>query len=185
MVKEKIKLRFTWIFLKMRPVFKWLIRLRGSPQAIAGGFSLGLFIAFTPTIGVQIVLAFSLATVLNVNRPAAVLAVWLTNPVTIPAIFTLNYWLGSLIWEGPSVSVVSRRLIELASQLTTLDIWAITDQLSAVAELGMDIIVPLIFGSIITGTLSSILTYVILLRLLTFLFARRAKRKKQRWSDKQ
>ena len=178
MAKEKIKLRFTWIFLRMRPVFKWLIRLRGSPQAIAGGFSLGLFIAFTPTIGVQIVLAFFLATVLNVNRPAAVLAVWITNPVTIPAIFTLNYWLGSLIWEGPSVSVVSRRFFELASQLTTLDIWAITDQLSAVAELGMDIIVPLILGSIIAGTLSSVLTYVILLRLLTFLFARRAKRKK-------
>jgi len=164
----------------MRPVFKWLIRLRGSPQAIAGGFSLGLFIAFTPTIGLQIVLAFFLATVLNVNRPAAVLAVWITNPVTIPAIFTLNYWLGSLIWEGPSVSVVSRRFFELASQLTTLDIWAITDQLSAVAELGMDIIVPLILGSIIAGTLISVLTYVILLRLLTFLSARRAKRKKQR-----
>jgi len=180
MAKEKIKLRFTWIFLRMRPVFKWLIRLRGSPQAIAGGFSLGLFIAFTPTIGLQIVLAFFLATVLNVNRPAAVLAVWITNPVTIPAIFTLNYWLGSLIWEGPSVSVVSRRFFELASQLTTLDIWAITDQLSAVAELGMDIIVPLILGSIIAGTLSSVLTYVILLRLLTFLSARRAKRKKQR-----
>jgi len=178
MAKEKIKLRFTWILLRMRPVFKWLIRLRGSPQAIAGGFSLGLFIAFTPTIGLQIVLAFFLATVLNVNRPAAVLAVWITNPVTIPAIFTLNYWLGSLIWEGPSVSVVSRRFFELASQLTTLDIWAITDQLSAVAELGMDIIVPLILGSIIAGTLSSVLTYVILLRLLTFLFARRAKRKK-------
>ena len=180
MAKEKIKLRFTWIFLRMRPVFKWLIRLRGSPQAIAGGFSLGLFIAFTPTIGLQILLAFFLATVLNVNRPAAVLAVWITNPATIPAIFTLNYWLGSLIWEGPSVSVVSRRLFELASQLTTLDIWAITDQLSAVAELGMDIIVPLILGSIIAGTLISVLTYVILLRLLTFLFARRAKRKKQR-----
>lgn len=162
----------------MRPVFKGLIRLRGSPQAIAGGFSLGLFIAFTPTIGVQIVLALFLATVLNVNRPAAVLAVWITNPVTIPAIFTFNYWLGSLIWDGPSVSVVSRRLFEMATQLTTLDLWAITDQFSAVAELGIDIIVPLILGSIIAGTLSSILTYVILLRLLTFLFARRANREK-------
>lgn len=169
----------------MRPVLKWLVRLRGSPQAIAGGFSSGLFIAFTPTIGVQIVLAFFLATALNVNRPAAVLAVWITNPVTIPAIFTLNYWLGSLILEGPSVSVVSRRLFELVSQLTTLDIWAITDQLSAVAELGMDIIVPLILGSVIAGTISSVLSYVILLRILTFLFARRAKRKKERWSDKQ
>jgi len=178
MVKEKVKLPFTLIFLRMRPVFRWLVRLRGSPHAIAGGFSLGLFIAFTPTIGVQIVLAFFMATALNLNRPAAVLAVWITNPVTIPAIFSLNYWLGSLIWEGPSVLVVSHRLFELASQLTTLDLWAIADQLSAVAELGMDIIVPLILGSIIAGTFSATLSYVILLRLLTFLFARRARRKK-------
>ena len=180
MAKEKIKLPFTWIFLRLRPVLRWLIRLRGSPQAIAGGFSLGLFIAFTPTIGLQIVLAFFLATALNVNRPAAVLAVWITNPITIPAIFSINYWLGSLVWEGPSVPVVSRRLFELASQLTTLDLWAITDQLSAVAELGMDIIIPLVLGSIIAGTLSSILSYFILLRLLTFLVARRAKRKRMK-----
>ena len=178
MAKEKIKLHFTWILLRMRPVFRWFIRLRGSPQAIAGGFSLGLFIAFTPTIGLQIVLAFFLATALNVNRPAAVLAVWITNPLTIPVIFSFNYWLGSLIWDGPSVPVVSRRLYDMASQLTTLDFWAITDQLSAVAELGMDIIVPLILGSMIAGTLSAILSYIILFRLFTFLFARRAKRKK-------
>jgi uncharacterized protein (DUF2062 family) len=178
MEKEKLKLPLTWIFLRMRPVFRWIIRLRGSPQAIAGGFSLGLFIAFTPTIGVQIFLAFFLATVLNLNRPAAVLVVWITNPLTIPAIFSLNYWLGSLIWEGPSVQVVSRRLFELASQLTTLDFWAITEQLSAVAELGVDVIVPLILGSIIAGTLSATLSYVILLRLFTFLFVHRAMRKK-------
>jgi uncharacterized protein (DUF2062 family) len=180
MAKEKIKLPFTWIFLRLRPVLRWLIRLRGSPQAIAGGFSLGLFIALTPTIGLQIVLAFFLATALNVNRPAAVLAVWITNPITIPAIFSINYWLGSLIWEGPSVPDVSLRLFELASQLTTLDLWAITDQLSAVTELGIDIIIPLVLGSIIAGTLSSILSYFILLRLLTFLVARRAKRKRMK-----
>ena len=178
MVKEKVKLQFTWIFFRMRPVFRWLFRLRGSPQAIAGGFSLGLFIAFTPTIGIQVVLAFFMATALDLNRTAAVLAVWITNPVTIPAIFSLNYWLGSLIWEGPSVLVVSQRLFQLATQLATLDFWAITDQLSAVAELGIDIIVPLILGSFIAGTLSATLSYVILLRLFTFLFARRARRKK-------
>ena len=178
MEKEKIKLPLTWVFLRMRPLFRWIIRLRGSPHAIAGGFSLGLFIAFTPTIGVQIILAFFVATALNLNQPAAFLAVWITNPVTIPVIFSLNYWLGSFIWEGPALPVVSHQLFKLASKLTTLDLWAITDQLSAVAALGMDVIVPLILGSIIAGTLSAALSYVILLRLLTFLFAHRARRKK-------
>ena len=178
MKKEKVKLPLTWVFLRMRPVLRWIFRLRGSPQAIAGGFSLGLFIAFTPTIGIQIVLAVFLATALNLNRPAAALAVWITNPVTIPAILSLNYWLGSHIWKGPSVPEVSRRLFEFASQLTTLDLWAITDQFSAVAELGEDVIVPLILGSIIAGTLSAALSYVILLRFFNYLFARRAIRRK-------
>jgi len=178
MAKAKVTLPFTRIFLRMRPVFRWLVQYRGSPQAIAGGFSLGLFIAFTPTIGIQIVLAFFMATALSLNRPAAVLAVWITNPVTIPVIFSLNYWLGSLIWEGPSALVVSQRLFELTSLLTSLDLWAITEQLSAVAELGMGIIVPLILGSIIAGAFSATLSYFILLRLLILLSERRTRRKK-------
>lgn len=180
MEKEKINRPFIWLFLKMRPVFRWTARLRSSPREIAGGLALGIFLAFTPTIGFQIVLAIILATMLNLNRPAAIAGACITNPVTIPVIFTFNYWLGSLIWTGPSVSTVYRHLIDLTARIAKLDIWEITDQLAAVFQLGPDIIAPLILGSLIAGTLSAGLSYVVLLRLLEAFFARRARRKKSK-----
>lgn len=177
MQKERTRRPLTRVFLRIRPVFRWIVRLRSSPGAIAGGFSLGLFIAFTPTVGLQVILAVILATILNVNRPAAIMAVWVTNPVTIPAIFTFNYWLGSHLWAGPSVSLVSQHLAKLAARLTTLDIWEITDQLKAVAELGQEIIIPLLLGSIIVGVIVAAVSFIILLKLLRLFFARRDRKK--------
>jgi len=177
MEKEKINRPFIWLFLKIRPVLRWAIRLRSTPKGIAGGFALGIFLAFTPTIGFQIVLAIIFAPMLNLNQPAAIIGACVTNPVTIPVIFTFNYWLGSLIWPGPSVSDVSRHLIDLTARIAKLDIWEITDQLTAVLQLGPDIIAPLLVGSLIAGALSAGLSYVILLRMLEAFFARRARRK--------
>ena len=57
------------IVIPYRSVIKWLVRLRRSPRAIAGGFALGTFVAFTPTMGIQFVIVFFLATILNLNRP--------------------------------------------------------------------------------------------------------------------
>lgn len=177
MEKQIVSRSFTSFLFKMRPVFRWFIRLRSSPRAIAGGFSVGVFIAFTPTIGLQILLAIIVATMMNVNRPAAIIAVWVTNPVTIPVIFTFNYWVGSLILPGPSVATVSRYLFDLAATISHLDIWEIKDQLGAVSRLGMDVIYPLVVGSIIVGTLCATLTYVALSRLLEYFLARRKQRR--------
>ena len=180
MKREKVTLPFTWFFLKIRPVLRWLIKLRSSPKAIAGGFALGLFIAFTPTIGAQIIISVILATSLNVNRTASVLAVWLTNPATIPAIFTFNYWVGSHIFPGPSVSEVSRTILNLASRVTKLDVWEIKGQLLAVSELGFDIIIPLFIGSILNGIVCAGLSYIVLLRLLEGFFERRERKRKSK-----
>jgi hypothetical protein len=177
MEKQTVTRPFTWLLFRMRPVFRWFIRLRSSPAAIAGGFALGVFIAFTPTIGLQVILAIILATMANVNRPAAVMSVWLTNPVTIPVVFTFNYWVGSLILPGPSVSTVSHHLLDLATTISHLDVWEIKHQLGAVSRLGMDIICPLVLGSVIVGAICALLTYFLVHGLLEFFLSRRKRRR--------
>jgi uncharacterized protein (DUF2062 family) len=172
-------LSFKRIFLKLRPVLRWIFRLRGSPKAVAGGFGLGIFIAFTPTVGVQVVLAFAIATLLNLNRVAAVLPVWITNPVTIPFIFTFNYWLGSLIWPGPRVGDVYRRMLKTAADMATLDIWEIRAQIEAFVFLGKEIIIPLVIGSVFVGGCAGYLGYFALLKLFAWFSLRReVKRRK-------
>ncbi len=168
------------IFLRLRPVLRWLVRFRGSPEAIAGGFGLGVFVAFTPTVGAQIIIAIVLATALNLSRASAVIPVWLTNPVTIPLIFTFNYWVGSLIWEGPAVADVYKRMLKITTTLATLDIWEIRDQMKTFALLGKEIFIPLVAGSILVGGCAGYLGYFILLRLLHWLSKRHSMKKRKR-----
>ncbi len=131
------------LLIRLRPVLKWLFTLRGSSKAIAGGLSLGMFIAFTPTIGFQVILAALFATIFNLNRPAAILTVWITNPVTIPVIFTFNYWVGIMIFPGPPVSDVASRLLEFVKQMASFDIWQVLDQFTAFMHLGKEVLIPL------------------------------------------
>ena len=63
-------------------------------------FFVGLFVAFMPVPG-QMVLAALLAVLLGCNLPLSVSLVWITNPVTMPAIFFLAYKIGALLIDVP------------------------------------------------------------------------------------
>jgi uncharacterized protein (DUF2062 family) len=63
-------------------------------------FFVGLFLAFIPVPG-QMVLAALGAVMLRCNLPISVGLVWITNPLTVPAIFYLAYQVGALIIDVP------------------------------------------------------------------------------------
>lgn len=162
--------------LRLRPALRWLMKLRSSPRAIAGGFALGTFIAFTPTVGLQIILAICFSTLFNWNRPAAILPVWVSNPVTIPPIFTFNYFIGQKIWGGPPVSEVSQLFITIGTTMARLDFWDFEKLMHSLLGLGMELIIPLCLGSCIVGLIAATIVYFPMLQLMCFL----AKRKRQR-----
>lgn len=170
--------RFTTrILLRVRPILRWLLKLRSSPRSVAGGFALGTFLAFTPTVGVQLVLALLLATLCNLNRPAAAIPVWITNPVTIPPLFTFNYWVGCQFWSGPSVTMVYGEFMSLAKQLASLDLFSMREQFMSIMRLGWDIIVPLLIGSLLVGAAAAGAVYYLALRLMVLLSRRRQRKK--------
>ena len=63
-------------------------------------FFVGLFVAFMPVPG-QMLLAALLAVNLRCNLPLSVGLVWITNPITMPAIFYLAYRVGAMIIDVP------------------------------------------------------------------------------------
>lgn len=69
-------------------------------RSVSGACFLGLFLAFMP-IPFQMVLAAAGAILFHVNLPIAVILVWISNPLTIPAIFYLSYKVGSMILDSP------------------------------------------------------------------------------------
>ena len=63
-------------------------------------FFVGLFVAFMPIPG-QMILAALMAVLLSCNLPLSISLVWITNPVTMPAIFFLSYKVGAMIVDVP------------------------------------------------------------------------------------
>jgi uncharacterized protein (DUF2062 family) len=81
-------------------------------RSLAGGFSLGLFIAFTPTIPFHMVLACLGALYFRVNLPAALLACWVSNPLTAIPIYATAWRIGETILH--SMPLVERYLAAYA-----------------------------------------------------------------------
>ncbi|MGW8313037.1 MAG: DUF2062 domain-containing protein [Desulfuromonadales bacterium] len=124
------------------------IRLRGLPEEIAKGVALGIFIGMTPTFGFQMVIAIFFAYLLRENRLAAVLGVWITNPVTAPFIYAAEYEGGRLLLGMDRAS--------LPTEFT----W------QAYTHLGWEILFPMWVGGIVFGIIFGFLSYLITLKLV-------------------
>ncbi len=118
-----------------------------------------------------------LATILNMNRPAAFVTIWITNIATVAPIYTFNYWVGSLFWEGPSVKEVYRTFLDLTAKLARMDLWDIIEQFRVVRSLGQEIIIPLLIGSVIAGVIAAVLVYLASFGLISYLSIRRNRKR--------
>lgn len=77
------------------------IRLHGSPEQVAWGVAVGFFVAMSPTMGIQTLLAVPVAAFFRINKVAAAATVWLTNPFTAPFIYGFNYMVGAKLLGYP------------------------------------------------------------------------------------
>jgi len=69
-------------------------------RSIAKGFAVGLFFAFVP-VPFQMVLSAGIAILVHANLPLSIALVWVTNPLTMPAIFYFCYVVGTWILGVP------------------------------------------------------------------------------------
>jgi len=123
------------------------IRLQGTPHEISKGVALGIFIGMTPTFGFQMAIAVFFAWLLRESKLAAVLGVWITNPVTAPVIYALEYETGRAMLRMPHFG--------LPETLT----------FATLGQLSWDVLLPFFLGSAIWSVFSWIAAYWICLKL--------------------
>lgn len=133
---------------KKRPGLQFLGRLLHDPNlfhlnrhSVSGAFFVGIFTAFLPILG-QMPIAALLALACRVNLPIAMALVWISNPITIPAIFYGAYELGLWLLGSPSV--------EFTLQLSWE--WCLSE-LPKIWK-------PLLVGSLLSGTTLGCIGYL-------------------------
>lgn len=75
-------------------------------RSASAGVAMGLAVAFVP-VPMQMLVAGALAMVLRVNLPLAVAMVWVTNPLTVPALYWLAYEAGAWLLARPRVEMAA------------------------------------------------------------------------------
>lgn len=80
-----------------------LLSIEGSPTRIAAAFSIGLFIAFFPILGIHTWLGLGLAVAFRLNKVAILIGVWVNNPWTVGPMLTAGTLLGcTLLGVSPA-----------------------------------------------------------------------------------
>ena len=85
------------MFRAYRYYYLRVMRQRGTPEQIAAGAAIGVFMGLAGPPGLQMIGAFGLAALFRCNRLAAVLGVWVSNPFTTPFIYGAQLIIGSWI----------------------------------------------------------------------------------------
>jgi uncharacterized protein (DUF2062 family) len=126
-----------------------LLALDDTPERIALAFAVGVFLAFSPLLGLHTLLGVAVAFLFRLNRVAVLLGVFVNNPWTLVPIYTAGTYLGGMFLGFPASSGLpdfgwrqlwkARYWVELAGQ------WRL--------------LLPLVLGSSILAVLLALLSY--------------------------
>ncbi|MBU1344612.1 MAG: DUF2062 domain-containing protein [Proteobacteria bacterium] len=134
-------------------IYDRFLKIRGTPHEIGLGFALGLFIGFSPSMGIQIALAIFATSLLKWSKIAAVIGVQVTNPITAPFIYSFTYFLGS-------------KLIGLEKPLEIKNLMTI-ESLLAMIQHAPRIFAAMTLGGILVGLPLAAIGYLVVYRMMT------------------
>lgn len=146
-----------------RGAARWLLRHQGSPHDVALGFAVGLFVALTPTCGIQTILAAMAAHALRANRAIPLALAWLTNPLTVVPIYYFEYRVGLLFLPGDPQAGLA--LAKAISGATLSDPGALWGTLCSMADQLWGIAGVLWAGSLLVATIAALASYPLVRRL--------------------
>jgi uncharacterized protein len=83
---------------RLRQLLQALLQVNDTPARIALAFSIGIFVAFSPMLGIHTGLSLLIAFVFKLSRVAILLGTWTNNPWTIAPMYAAGTFLGCLLF---------------------------------------------------------------------------------------
>ena len=149
--------------MNWRTVVEKLAGSSESPRRTAAAFAFGVFLSFSPFLGLQILLGMTTAFLLRLNRPAVFIGLCVNLPWLIVPWYTLTTIVGGLMLNRPIAADFSRRfdaLVELSFYSREFRLQAF----DLVAPFFWSFLVGSIAGAIVLGIAAYFVTVPLLTR---------------------
>lgn len=142
--------------------WKRLARIPDTPHSIALGFSIGVFIAFSPFLGIHTILCIFFSWVVGANIPSSIIGTFVGNPITYPVIWTTSIGIGNFLLNRQSLDYDKSNSL----------IFFKTDFLMTLKP----VFIPLFFGGLILGFLFALVSYFLIKYLILIFRNNRSRR---------
>jgi len=134
---------------KLLYLYAKIVRDDGSPEYIARGWAIGMFVGCLIPMSCQLVLAIPLSFLMRGSKIGATLGTFITNPFTVLFIYPAQCWVGNKIIGG---DLTWKATENAAIGLIKLD-------LSGFFHLGGDLIASFFIGGFLLAAVCTPLTY--------------------------
>lgn len=139
----------------MKSAFRSLLNLDDPPERTALAFAIGVFIGFSPILGLHTIIAAIVSVVWKFNKPAIFTGIYLNNPWTLAPIVALSWAVGRVFIGSPPVDLPHFTL----SAMMTNDFWVM------IAAQWQQLI-PFAVGATILSFIGAIVSYPLMLYVL-------------------
>ncbi|MFO8057430.1 MAG: DUF2062 domain-containing protein [bacterium] len=149
-----------------------LMDIPGKENDVAVGFAIGIFISFSPWIGLHLIIIFLLTHVFRKSFGAGLLASLVFNPFTAPFFWTLEFRTGRLV-----IGLFSRQPKQ-EFKISFSDFEALWDSV-------VQVFYPIFIGGLVLGVPAAVLSYFLVQRSLRIYRNRVYGRVSERWKARQ
>lgn len=136
-------------------LLRYVLSLDDTAHHIALGTTMGMFIGLTPTVGIQMAIVIAVYYIclpfFRFNCKAAIVTVYISNPLTMVPLYWFDYRVGQLVFGGDDIT--TDRIREIVTYEGFAEWWR------AIVTLFVDLGLPMFAGSLIVGSVGAAATY--------------------------
>jgi uncharacterized protein (DUF2062 family) len=154
----------------MKDLLKKLLHIEDTPERTALAFSIGIFLGFSPFLGLHTLTGLAIAFLFGLNRVAILLGVWSNTPWGMVPYYTIATWLGMRVIRFRIDWATLQEIFQLGKDQGFLgsDFW------TRVTSQG-GLLLSFLIGSLLLSALLSLVAYPLSLRWIRYYRLKRGK----------
>ena len=145
----------------IRAAFRRLLAIDDPPERTALAFSIGVFIAFSPFLGLHTIMATALAFLFRFNKIAIYTGTFINNPfLTLVPIIIASYAVGAFLLRRPLRLPAADLALLKDPHLFSGDYWR------QLFTHGWELLLPFAIGGMVLSIICSLIAYPVTLKML-------------------